>query len=448
MKRLIHIALLTCLAIGQTVEYPPVPLNVRAVYQGSGSGTIYYYWVLALYPTGQSAMVGPMGVSTAATLDNSNRVVISWTPSPGAIGYDVLRKTNSSTPSGACACAVATRITASNFNDSRNTTSTYTVSTGISFSGSTTSVFGRTGIIVAASSDYTAGQVANVPAGNIGATTVQSALAELDSEKAVTAKGVTNGDSHDHNGGDGAAIPEAALAAAISVAKGGTGQTAATDDAVPVYNGSGTDLKVIPNCADSGGNHINYTQSTNAFSCGTSGDGAGGGGALVLVEQHTASSSASLDFTTCITSTYDEYMIDFVRVVPATSTATLRMRLSSNTGGAWISTSSYTYTPLGFSSGGVGVDAATSTSMLTYFAPASTDADWGISGSGRLYGMLTVRHPSFVGTMVGLSSTGPRVVGSVMAGFLETTASMDAFQIFFSSGNIASGIVRCYGVAK
>ena len=33
-------------------------------------------------------------------------------------------------------------------------------------------------------------------------------------------------------------------------------------------------------------------------------------GALVLLEQHTASSSATLDFTTCITSTYDEYVIE------------------------------------------------------------------------------------------------------------------------------------------
>jgi hypothetical protein len=29
-------------------------------------------------------------------------------------------------------------------------------------------------------------------------------------------------------------------------------------------------LKTVPDCTDTGGNHINYTQSTNAFSCGTS----------------------------------------------------------------------------------------------------------------------------------------------------------------------------------
>jgi len=33
--------------------------------------------------------------------------------------------------------------------------------------------------------------------------------------------------------------------------------------------------KVIPDCTDSAGNHINYTQSTDAFSCGTSSSGSG-----------------------------------------------------------------------------------------------------------------------------------------------------------------------------
>ncbi len=40
----------------------------------------------------------------------------------------------------------------------------------------------------------------------------------------------------------------------------------------PVY-------KTIPDCQDTGGNHLNFTQSTDAFSCGTSG---GGGGSVTI----------------------------------------------------------------------------------------------------------------------------------------------------------------------
>lgn len=45
------------------------------------------------------------------------------------------------------------------------------------------SVFGRTGAVVAANGDYTAGQITNVPAGTVAAVTVQAAINELDTEK-------------------------------------------------------------------------------------------------------------------------------------------------------------------------------------------------------------------------------------------------------------------------
>lgn len=50
-------------------------------------------------------------------------------------------------------------------------------------SGGVTSVFTRSGAVVAASGDYTATQVTNTPAGGIAATTVQAAIDELDTEK-------------------------------------------------------------------------------------------------------------------------------------------------------------------------------------------------------------------------------------------------------------------------
>lgn len=54
--------------------------------------------------------------------------------------------------------------------------------------GAVSSVFTRTGAVVAQSGDYSAGQITNAPAGNIAAPTVQAALNELDSEKATPAQ--------------------------------------------------------------------------------------------------------------------------------------------------------------------------------------------------------------------------------------------------------------------
>lgn len=54
-----------------------------------------------------------------------------------------------------------------------------------------TSVFGRTGNVVATNGDYTASNITNVPAGNIVATDVQAALNELDTEKQATGNYIT-----------------------------------------------------------------------------------------------------------------------------------------------------------------------------------------------------------------------------------------------------------------
>lgn len=43
-----------------------------------------------------------------------------------------------------------------------------------------------------------------------------------------------------------------------------------TDDTVLTGNGTSLDPKAIPNCADTVGSHLNYTASTNTWSCGTS----------------------------------------------------------------------------------------------------------------------------------------------------------------------------------
>lgn len=54
---------------------------------------------------------------------------------------------------------------------------------------------------------------------------------------------------------------------------GGTGLAAAADDTAMVSSGAAWVATNIPNCVDSGGNHLNYTTATNAFSCGTIGPG-------------------------------------------------------------------------------------------------------------------------------------------------------------------------------
>jgi hypothetical protein len=74
-------------------------------------------------------------------------------------------------------------------------------------------------------------------------------------------------------------IPFSALTGTLPVTKGGTGIASAAQHDIIVGTAANTlAAKSLPDCPDTGGQHLNYVRSTQAFECGTSGDGAGGGG--------------------------------------------------------------------------------------------------------------------------------------------------------------------------
>ena len=63
----------------------------------------------------------------------------------------------------------------------------------------------------------------------------------------------------------------------VAKINGNSVPSGAASHQVLVATGASTfSLKTVPDCTDTGGNHLNYTQSTDAFSCGTSGSGGGG----------------------------------------------------------------------------------------------------------------------------------------------------------------------------
>lgn len=61
--------------------------------------------------------------------------------------------------------------------------------------------------------------------------------------------------------------------AAVTLAQGGTGLTSAADDTTLISSGAAWVASAIPDCTDTGGNHLNYTAGSNTISCGTSGGG-------------------------------------------------------------------------------------------------------------------------------------------------------------------------------
>lgn len=178
--------------------------------------------------------------------------------------------------------------------------------------------------------------------------------------------------------------------------------------------------------------------------------GSSGSGSFVLVETKTASASASLDFTSCITSTYDSYVFDFVNVLPATDNQTIHMRVSTDGGSNWLSTSIYNYANYVWKSSSAGAGGSTGTTSINLLFN-NVDADTATPGvTGRMYlhapGSAVHKHVTGQFTHFGENSSG--FLGAMLAGRITTTSAVNAVQFYFASGNIASGVIRCYGVAK
>ena len=181
-----------------------------------------------------------------------------------------------------------------------------------------------------------------------------------------------------------------------------------------------------------------------------------GTGDLVFISKQTASSSASISFTSGIDSTYKEYIFYFVNCHPATNNAHFTFNMSTDSGSNYNVTKTTTY----FHS--VNNEAGGSTE-LAYQAPSDLAQSTNFhrlqnfsanSNDSSCSGILHIYNPSsttfvkhFTSTLNSMSYTStPYSINAFTAGYGNTTSAVDAIQFKYSSGNIDSGDILLYGV--
>jgi len=176
----------------------------------------------------------------------------------------------------------------------------------------------------------------------------------------------------------------------------------------------------------------------------------GGSSGLVLLEQHTASSSSSLDFTTAITSTYDAYDIWFVNIIPATTNVALRMLMSTNGGSSYDTGSNYRFNSWVVAGGTTTEFANPTTNIPVHYTTSglSNSSTYSLNGVVRLFNPLsTATYKAVNGQTTCQINDGSMCTTWPQGWYLSTTA-VNAVRFILSSGNIASGVIRMYGVAK
>ena len=173
-------------------------------------------------------------------------------------------------------------------------------------------------------------------------------------------------------------------------------------------------------------------------------DPSGGGSfGYVLLSEANPSSSASVDFdSSVVTSDYDTYFITYSNLVPATDGAEVLIRVS-NDGGS-------TYETTNYDSKAVEMDSSptTSTSSSGFIQTKDNGSASGEESSGNIWLYSVPKSSNYTAAYgaCSLVDDGGAIRIDNSAGIYSVAETINGLQLLFTSGNIASGTVRLYGL--
>lgn len=440
-----------------------------------GGGQTVFYYVIARFPSGlaypPNGAIVARNTAGIGNLSVSNFNVVSWPPVSGATGYDVLRhRTRDGINSPCTSCAVVLNTTATTVNDTGQNGGGYPPAgisaaqpvTGLIQLDNTTAatpfltsrVGGNPALRNALIQAFTAGQAAIFNAdGSLSGGTVSASVAwgsitgtlsnQTDLQTALDAKVPVTRTVNGH-----------ALSADVTVTASDVGLGNVTNDVQ-------TKAAIVPNTVPSAGKILVGNAGGTAYAPVTMSGGATINSAgvvtvvsnsgMVLLEQH-AGSASSLAFTASISSSYDTYRIELVGVTPATNGVSVLFRVSTDGGATYDAGTNYAWVGFRVSRTGnaqVGADAGTSIDLTVGDNVVNTAAAGGISGGFTLYNPAGgTTSPRIVGE-IGFNDGGsPAQILGTFSGVYSPTTAINAFQIIMSTGNVASGTARCYGISK
>ena len=184
-------------------------------------------------------------------------------------------------------------------------------------------------------------------------------------------------------------------------------------------------------------------------------EGAVEGGSMVLLSTQTASSSASISFTTGIDSTYKEYMFIYNNVAPS-STANFMFNLSTDGGSNYNvvkTTTSFmayhfeddAYTTFTYDTGST-LSLAQSTNYQTITATMNGSTD--NSSSGYLH-LFNPSSTTYVKHFLAVSNGYGENLYSInhfKAGYANTSSAINAINFKMNTGNIDAGTIQMFGI--
>ena len=177
-------------------------------------------------------------------------------------------------------------------------------------------------------------------------------------------------------------------------------------------------------------------------------------GNQILISEQTASSSASVSFTSGIDSTYPIYKFEFINIHPSNDTVEFQFQgdTGTNTNYNQTITSTYfrTYHDEADTATGLAYQASSDQAQGTGYQDLTDDVgngnDESLAGSLFLYNPSSttfVKH--FMATTTDYNSNDHNL-SQYIAGYFNTTSAITRISFKFEAGNIDSGTIKLYGI--
>ena len=182
-------------------------------------------------------------------------------------------------------------------------------------------------------------------------------------------------------------------------------------------------------------------------------------GAMVLIKEQTASSSATISFVhgtsdVVLDSTYPIYLFKFINIHPATDNVQFMHNGSTDAGSNYNLTKTNTVFEAEHDEADSGAtlnyitghDIAQGTGNAKFTYNVGNDNDQSVSGEMWLFNPSSTTFVKHFMTVVSNTHNSNYEKNTYTAGYYNTTSDIDAMQFTFSSGNIDAGTFKLYGI--
>ena len=180
-----------------------------------------------------------------------------------------------------------------------------------------------------------------------------------------------------------------------------------------------------------------------------------GTGALTLLATETASSSATISFTSSIDSTYKEYIFKFIDIHPATDLTNFLFQVDTGTNTSYNQTVTNTFWQAYHNEAGTSTgldylsshDEAQTTNFIDFCHFIGNGNDECIAGTLHLFDPSNTTFVKHFMSRMNSYNGNDYTSDYISAGYFNTTTALTRVQFKMESGNIDAGVIKLYGIS-